>query len=105
MKEMGLDPMADLRALGYEFRDGQLRQVGGHSSFHFQDGDHYGSVVDAVAQYVPLLLEEESQLKPLWLPLGADAGEGCPIFVSDGYENAEKLLLIIQGMGRVRAGV
>lgn len=105
MLEMGVDPMAELRALGYEFRDGHLRQANSNGDFVFQDGSHYESLAEAVAQYVPLLLEEEAQLCPLWLPLGSASGEGCPIFVSQGYEKAERLLLIIQGMGRVRAGV
>lgn len=105
MVEMGLDPMAELRALGYEFRDGQLREVGGDSGFVFQGSSHYNSLAEAAAQYVPLLLEEEGHLNPLWLPLGVQSGEGCPIFVSEGYEKAERLLLVIQGAGRVRAGM
>jgi pimeloyl-ACP methyl ester carboxylesterase len=105
MREMGLDPMGDLRALGYEFHDGVLRRVRGDGGFEFNGSSHYNSVADAVAQYVPMLLEEEAQLCPMWLPRGSNPGEGCPIFVSEGYECAEKLLLIIQGTGRVRAGV
>lgn len=105
MLEMGLDPMAEIRALGYEFRDGQLREVEGNGTFMWQGQTHYEALADAVSQYVPLLLEEEAQLRPLWLPLGATPGEGCPIFVSEGYDKADRLLLIIQGMGKVRAGV
>jgi hypothetical protein len=105
MVEMGIDPMGDIRALGYEFRDGHLRQVNGKGGFVFKDGDNYESLADAIAQYVPMLLEEEAHLEPVWLPLGVSPGEGCPIFVSQGYERADKLLLIIQGSGRVRAGV
>jgi len=105
MREMGIDPMAEMRALGYEFREGELRETNGNGGFVFQDGSHYDSLADAVAQYVPLLLEEEAQLQPVWLPRGSSPGEGCPIFVSEGYESAEKLFLIIQGSGRVRAGI
>lgn len=102
---MGVDPMGELRALGYEFRDGQLRQVGGNAGFVFQGGNHYDALAEATSQYVPLLLEEEAHLNPLWLPLGVGPGDGCPVFVTAGYEKAERLLLIIQGMGKVRAGV
>jgi hypothetical protein len=105
MIEMGIDPMAEIRALGYEYRQGQLRQVDGNGAFVWQGQSHYESMADAVAQYVPLLLEEEARLTPLWLPLGVSPGEGCPIFASEGYDKAERLLLIIQGMGKVRAGV
>jgi len=104
MKEMGIDPMGELRALGYEFRDGYLHQVNSDGGFVFNGGCNYESLADAIAQYVPLLLEEEAQLKPMWLPRGVEPGEGCTIFVSQGYECAEKLFLIIQGSGRVRAG-
>jgi hypothetical protein len=97
--------MAEIRALGYEFRDGQLRDVEGNGTFVWQGQTHYEALADAVSQYVPLLLEEEAQLRPLWLPLGVTPGEGCPIFVSEGYDKADRLLLIIQGMGKVRAGV
>lgn len=105
MIEMGIDPMAEIRALGYEYRQGQLRQVAGDQAFVWQGQSHYDAMADAVGQYVPLLLEEEAQLTPLWLPLGVSAGEGCPIFVSEDYDKAEQLLLIVQGMGKVRAGV
>jgi hypothetical protein len=105
MIEMGIDPMAEIRALGYEFRNGILRQVSSNAGFTFKDGSNYESLADAIAQYVPLLLEEEAQLKPVWLPQGVNPGEGCPIFVSEGYQSAEKLFLIIQGAGRVRAGI
>jgi hypothetical protein len=105
MVEMGIDPMGDMRALGYEYRDGILRQVSSNEGFVFKGGNNYESLADAIAQYVPLLLEEEAELKPVWLPRGVSPGEGCPIFVSEGYESAEKLFLIIQGAGRVRAGI
>lgn len=105
MQEMGLDPMEEIRALGYEFHDGRLRQIGKDAGFVFQGRSHYDSLSEAVAQYVPLLLEEEANLNPLWLPLGVSPGDGCPIFVSEGYKTARQLLLIIQGAGKVRAGV
>lgn len=105
MLEMGLDPMAEMRALGYEFRDGCMREVGGNNPFAFQGREHYDALAEAVSQYVPLLLEEDANLNPLWLPLGVSPGEGCPIFVSEGFEEAERLLLVIQGTGKVRAGI
>lgn len=105
MRMMGLDPMGDIRSLGYEYRNDRLVQIGCDRGYEFKSAGEYDALAEAVCQYIPLLLEEEAGLSPLWLPLGVSPGEGCPVFVSRGYEQAEKLLLIIQGSGRVRAGV
>lgn len=104
---MGIDPMDDLRALGYEYRGSPARlfKVGSDAGFEFQGDDHYGSLAEAVSEYVALSLEDEAGLEPLWLPLGTDSGEGCPVFVNSSFDTAERLLVIIQGAGRVRAGV
>eukprot|EP00927_Polykrikos_kofoidii_P040405 TRINITY_DN34549_c0_g1_i1.p1 TRINITY_DN34549_c0_g1~~TRINITY_DN34549_c0_g1_i1.p1 ORF type:complete len:441 (-),score=69.15 TRINITY_DN34549_c0_g1_i1:35-1357(-) len=105
MREMGIDPMGDLRDLGYEYSlDGRLHKVDSEEGFAFESQEHYDSLADAIASYVMLLLEDEVKLRPLWLPLGVGPGDGCPIFVSEGFETARRLLLIIQGSGRVRAG-
>merc|ERR1719401_2339453 len=42
---------------------------------------------------------------PIALPLGASAGPQCLVYASPDYRTATKLLLIIQGSGRVRVGV
>jgi len=97
--------MEELNKLGYEFRGGRLLQVGTDEGFKFKDQQHYDALADAVLQYVTSLLESEGQLQPLPLPLGASGGVQSPIFVSKGFETADKLLLLIQGSGRVRVGV
>jgi len=91
--------------LGYEYRGGRLLAVGSDEGFKFKDQEHYDALAEAVLRHVTSLLESEAQLRPLWLPLGAEAGARCPIFVSEGYESASKVLLLIQGSGRVRVGV
>lgn len=91
--------------LGYEYRDGRLLQVGSDEGFKFKDQEHYDALADAVLRYVTSLLESEGQLQPLPLPLGVESGVQSPIFVSKGFESADKLLLLIQGSGRVRVGV
>lgn len=102
---MGIDPMGDCRELGYEFKERRLVKVGSDEAFEFQGQDHYDRLAGAVVEYVALLLEDEARLEPLWLPLGIGPGDGCPIFVSPGFDKARQLLLIINGSGRVRAGV
>lgn len=107
MREMGVDPMADLKDLGYEMSaDGHLIKVGGCGGFEFQGNEHYDQLADAVSEYVGMLLEEgEAGLQPLWLPLGSSAGEGAPIFVSRDFDVTSRLLMLVQGRGRIRAGV
>jgi hypothetical protein len=102
--------MEELRSLGYEFRDGCLVQVGTTKGFEFRDQEHYNSLADAVLRYVETLLVEEAGLTPIRLPLASDSGSvgngpSCVIYASDGFETADKLLLFIQGSGRVRVGV
>lgn len=107
MREMGLDPMAELRNLGYEMGDdGHLVSLDGGGGFVFQSREHYDQLADAVSDYVGMMLEEGSAaLQPLWLPVGSEAGEGAPIYVSKDLEEAARLLFLIQGRGRIRAGV
>lgn len=97
--------MEELRALGYEYRGGRLLAVGMEEGFKFQDQEHYDKLADAVLRYVTALLESEARLQPLVLPLGAETGARCPIYVSEGFETAKQVLLLIQGSGRVRVGV
>jgi len=97
--------MEELQALGYEYRGGRLLAVGKDEGFTFKDQEHYDALADAVLRYVTSLLESEAQLRPLWLPLGAESGARCPIYVSEGFDSASKVLLLIQGSGRVRVGV
>merc|ERR1711963_1182153 len=68
-------------------------------------GEHYDKLADAVLRYVGTLLVEQGQLKAISLPCDSVEGAHCSIFVSEGLENAKKVLLIIQGSGRVRVGV
>merc|ERR1719330_156953 len=101
---MGIDPMGELRDCGYEFAGRRLCKMDSNEGYEY-DPKTYDSLAQAVVNYVGILLEDEGLLRPLWLPLGSEAGEGCPIYVSDGFEFAPKLCLIITGAGRVGAGV
>eukprot|EP00929_Paragymnodinium_shiwhaense_P077103 TRINITY_DN39687_c0_g1_i1.p1 TRINITY_DN39687_c0_g1~~TRINITY_DN39687_c0_g1_i1.p1 ORF type:complete len:297 (-),score=65.69 TRINITY_DN39687_c0_g1_i1:57-947(-) len=99
-------PLEELKALGYEYNAaGRLVQVGSDKGFEFQDQAHYDKLADAVLRHVGTLLVDEAKLMPVTLPLGATSGPTTKIFVSEGYQAADKLLLMIQGSGRVRVGV
>lgn len=96
-----------LRELGYEYRGtpAKLLQVGKDEGFAFRDQAHYDKLADAVLSHVESLLVSEGQLQKELVPFGAEDGPRSPIYVSSGFERAEKVLLLIQGSGRVRVGV
>lgn len=102
---MGIDPMGDLRSLGYEICGGRLQHTASGAPFKFEGPGHYDRLADAVVEYASLLLEDDVGLEPLWLPLGAPSGGGCPIYVSPDFLQCQKLLVLVNGAGRVRAGV
>eukprot|EP00930_Biecheleria_cincta_P033665 TRINITY_DN23321_c0_g1_i1.p1 TRINITY_DN23321_c0_g1~~TRINITY_DN23321_c0_g1_i1.p1 ORF type:complete len:327 (+),score=50.50 TRINITY_DN23321_c0_g1_i1:98-982(+) len=97
--------MDALRALGYEYRGGRLLQVGTDKGFEFKDQSHYDHLADAVLDYVGTLLVDEAKLQPISLPVEVETGPHCKIFCSPGFESMQKILLMIQGSGRVRVGV
>jgi len=97
--------MEDLQALGYEYRDGRLLEVDSDKGFAFKDQAHYDKLADAVLAYVTTLLESEGGLIKILLPLDSDDGPQCPVYVSDNLKEADRVLLLIQGDGRVRVGV
>lgn len=99
--------MNELRELGYEYRGepGRLLQVGKDEGFKFVDQEHYEKLADAVLAYVETLLVSQGSLERVMLPLGSQTGPQCPIYVSPGFDAADKVLLLIQGSGRVRVGV
>lgn len=105
MAAMQANPATTLRECGYEYRGGRLLQLGKDSGFQYVDQEHYDKTADAVLACVEVLLQTEGKLKPLYCPLGTSASTGCPIYVSDAFERASKILLIVQGSGRVRVGV
>jgi hypothetical protein len=98
--------MDTLRSLGYEYRDGKLLQVGSDQGFQFKDQDHYDRLANAVLEFVSTQLVEQGHLEELRVPLAASEGEAtCPIYVSPDLGSCKKVLVIIQGSGRVRVGV
>mmetsp|Transcript_100564 Transcript_100564/g.181527 ORF Transcript_100564/g.181527 Transcript_100564/m.181527 type:complete len:314 (-) Transcript_100564:16-957(-) len=103
--DLSSESMDELRQLGYEYRGGRLLQVGSDKGFEFRDQQHYDLLADAVLGHVGALLVGEAKLTPVVVPLGAEKGPRSSVFVSEGFQAAEKLLLIIQGSGRVRVGV
>ncbi len=44
-------------------------------------------------------------MKELWLPLDQNKDSGVNVFISDDFYENEKCMMIIQGLGAVRAGM
>eukprot|EP00397_Hematodinium_sp_SG-2012_P041879 GEMP01046223.1.p1 GENE.GEMP01046223.1~~GEMP01046223.1.p1 ORF type:complete len:356 (+),score=68.33 GEMP01046223.1:125-1192(+) len=87
--------MKALQKLGYEYdAEDTLRSKDG-SKFAWKGQEHYTELADAVQQLVQEKLHK--QLEPRTMT------SGCPIFVKD--LSAKKILVILQGSGRVKPGV
>ncbi|MCO5611880.1 hypothetical protein L7F22_066139 [Adiantum nelumboides] len=94
-------------------KDDTYREV-----FKFIDQDHYERLADAVADYVQEIMVKEYDMIKLELPFeehlgddeedadlenGAPAG-GCPIFLASNCKEADVVLLLLCGTGRVASG-
>ncbi|XP_064653329.1 cotranscriptional regulator ARB2A-like isoform X2 [Lineus longissimus] len=105
----------DLQGFGYKFNEaGELRDIKTDGGFEFnvKEGDHhhnqvrYEALGDVITEYIYDLLEKETKLKRVHVPI--DAGKDNPrsfFFMSeDAMENPDKLMILIHGSGVVRAG-
>jgi len=86
----------DLQDLGYYYDEkGTFRQTANDEKFVFKDQKHYDILSEAVQREIGKLL--------LVLTKEVTTKTGVPIFVSD--LSAKKILVLIQGAGRVQPGV
>ncbi|XP_071039132.1 cotranscriptional regulator ARB2A homolog isoform X2 [Parasteatoda tepidariorum] len=92
---------------------GQLRHITTGTPFEFNvmkddqvyNQKRYEAIGELVTNYVYNLLEEEGQLKRMYLPLDATKKEPRTfIFHSDDAFTNERLVILIHGSGVVRAG-
>lgn len=96
---------ARLRELGYEYVDKRLVSVDKGEPFAFQGQAHYDQLADTVLSIVAEQLVSEGGLETLPVPVDAAAGSPTvPIYVTPGFASASKVLFLLQGSGRVRAG-
>lgn len=106
-----------LEGFGYNFNsDGQLRRIDLKtgtltdqpyqfhvSSSHAENQERYEALGDVITNHVFKLLESECGLKKV--PVPKNAGEkGSFIFISRDFFSNKKLMILIHGMGVVRAG-
>jgi hypothetical protein len=101
-----------LADFNYYYNDaGELRMIpegDEQEKFHFVSQYHYDLLGDAIVDYIQQeVLVKQCGLKEVLLPLNnTDARITNNIFMSDdALSNPEKLLLLIQGSGPVRAGM
>ncbi|XP_072937905.1 cotranscriptional regulator ARB2A [Epargyreus clarus] len=106
-----------IQELGYIFNDnGQLRKIGEDgqpteepfqfniSDVHRECQDHYEELGHAVTKHIYHLLETEVNLTRLPVPKDAEPNLGTFIFVSEDYDKKDVLMVLIHGLGAVRAG-
>uniref|UniRef100_A0A2D4P7X8 Arb2 domain-containing protein n=1 Tax=Micrurus surinamensis TaxID=129470 RepID=A0A2D4P7X8_MICSU len=104
-----------LEGFEYTFNEkGQLRHIktGEPFVFNYREDLHrwnqkrYEALGEIITKYVYELLEEECHLKKVYVPVDAEETEPRSfIFMSeDALINPDKLMILIQGNGVVRAG-
>ncbi|XP_063151491.1 cotranscriptional regulator ARB2A isoform X6 [Candoia aspera] len=104
-----------LEGFEYTFNEkGQLRHIktGEPFVFNYREDLHrwnqkrYEALGEIITKYVYDLLEEECHLKKVYVPIDAEETEPRSfIFMSeDAMTNPDKLMILIQGSGVVRAG-
>lgn len=102
------DPNLSLEDFCYTFtEEGLLRHKISGKKFHWVNQVHYDLLGDMVAPYIQQKMIKEYNMKEELLPLESDLPkfQKNNIFLSeDALTNPEKLMLIIQGSGAVRAG-
>ncbi|OMJ73458.1 hypothetical protein SteCoe_27852 [Stentor coeruleus] len=98
---------------GYEFdKDQVLRDIKTNEKFKFKGQSHYEMLGDVIQKYVQEQMIEKYGLEEVWIPLDEhdDSGIKCNVFMTKTLRNTdgnhrEKLMLLIQGAGAVRAGL
>ncbi|XP_065672490.1 cotranscriptional regulator ARB2A homolog isoform X5 [Hydra vulgaris] len=103
-----------LKDFGYSFNEaGQLKNIITNEPFVFdvyngnrkKNQQHYEQLGEIIDEHIYKLLEEDTKLIKVIIPLDCSNNEGCSfIFQSEDAMSAEKVLLLIHGSGVVRAG-
>eukprot|EP01090_Pellita_catalonica_P007577 TRINITY_DN18168_c0_g1_i1.p1 TRINITY_DN18168_c0_g1~~TRINITY_DN18168_c0_g1_i1.p1 ORF type:complete len:450 (-),score=98.85 TRINITY_DN18168_c0_g1_i1:80-1429(-) len=90
---------------GYN-KDQALRCTLNGRKFHWVNQAHYDALGDFIYLHIQHLMKTEFDLEEIWLPVGStEKDPRVNIFLSkDALTNPDRLLLLIQGSGAVRAG-
>lgn len=107
MTTKAFSPASPVFSSNYAYdSEGTLRDLEKGNQFQFKDQKAYDSLADDVLEYCASLLDTKLKRREDYPLLS-----GCPVWVSSSASSqsnladAEKLLVLIQGSGRVRAGV
>lgn len=110
--------MEALRQLKYHFNSElELRHIETGEPFEFVDQVHYEELADAVADYIQEIMVKDYDMVKVELPFQehlcdtledqeeeSDASIRCPIFVSSNHKEANIVLILLCGTGRVMSG-
>ena len=97
-----------LKVAGYHFETGVERKLlrNDGKAIGMMSKEEFEKLGDLVAGYIQQEMKEKYGMKEVWIG-GGESGKGpkCNIFISnDFYTNKGRCLILIQGMGAVRAG-
>jgi len=100
-----------LADFGYHFNEeGRLRNIRTGAKFAWLGQKHYDALGDIVYREIQSMMVSQFDMVERWLPLqsdGSDAPPGTPrvnIFHSKDLATCERLMVLCQGIGAVRAG-
>jgi len=94
-----------LEQFNYHYVDGKLVNIDTGLPFHWVNQKHYDALGDIIVRHIQLLMVEECDMEEIFLPLEDDDGPKNNIFVSQNVYTCDKIILLIQGSGAVRAGM
>lgn len=108
LKTVPQDNPTSLADFNYHFNEkGELRNIETGKPFHYISETHYEALGDFIVQEIQNKMVKECDMVEVFLPEG-DEYKNAPktnIFMTKDALTCDKLLLIIQGSGAVRAGM
>jgi len=96
-----------LDQFNYHYVDGKLVNIDTGKPFHWVNQKHYDSLGDIIIGHIQKLMVEDCLMDEVLLPIDEMDYDGPfnNIFVSKNVYTCDKLMLLIQGSGAVRAGM
>jgi len=99
------DNPSSIADFNYQYVDDKLVNIDTGKPFHWVNQTHYDALGDTIYRHIQGLMVSQFGFEEIFLPLNQNyVGPRNNIFVSPNWQTAEKLMLIIQGTGAVRAG-
>jgi len=103
------DNPKEISDFNYHYVDGKLVNIDTGTPFHWVNQAHYDALGDTIVSHIQKIMVTDYKLNEVLLPLKSEEdpdydGPYNDIYVSKDWDTCEKLMLLIQGSGAVRAG-